>query len=180
MEKVKQQHYVPRMYLNRFGYISHGAKKITVLKLDDGIVLENQRTENFASVNYFYDTEKKELMEALCDDFILKPELINDEKLSDKQFVEHALAREESAISKMLDELQKDFSKVHVSPNKSLMIIFLHSLAYRTKYYRDQMDDINNKTQELLNVVCDSLDLDESIRKKTIEENCATGKESQL
>lgn len=180
MEKVKQQHYVPRMYLNRFGYISRGVKKITVLKLDDGVVLENQRAENFASVNYFYDTEREELVKSLCDDLILKSELIDNEKLSDKQFVEHALAREESAISRMLDELQKDLSKIHVSPNKSLMIIFLHSLAYRTKYFRDQMDDINNKTQELLNVVCDSLELDEPTRKKAIEENCATGKETQL
>lgn len=66
MEKVKQQHYVPRMYLNRFGYISRGVKKLTVLKLDDGVVLENQRAENFASVNCFYDAEREELVKSLC------------------------------------------------------------------------------------------------------------------
>lgn len=42
------------------------------------------------------------------------------------------------------------------------------------------MDDINNKKMELLNTACDNLEVDESIRKKTIEENCATGKETQL
>ena len=44
------------MYLKRFGYGDKDDKKITVLKLDRGTVLENQRAENFASANYFYDT----------------------------------------------------------------------------------------------------------------------------
>ncbi len=51
----------------------------------------------------------------------------------DEQFAEHALGREEAAISAMLSELNKDISKIHVTANKSKMIIFLHSLTYRTK-----------------------------------------------
>jgi len=51
----------------------------------------------------------------------------------DEQFAEHALGREEAAISDMLNELNKDISKIHVTANKSKMIIFLHSLTYRTK-----------------------------------------------
>ena len=120
------------MYLKRFGYGDKDDKKITVLKLDRGTVLENQRAENFASANYFYDTNREQLVEALYDDLLMNPELLNSEKLSDEQFVEHALAREEAAISNMLNQLQEDLSKIHESPNTSLMIIFLHSLAIGT------------------------------------------------
>ena len=46
------------------------------------------------------------------------------------------------------------------------MIIFLHSLAYRTKAFRDLMDDINNKTVEFLNTMCDNIGLDEDTKRK--------------
>lgn len=39
MEKVRRQHYVPRMYLKRFGYGNIGDEYISVLKLDNGTVL---------------------------------------------------------------------------------------------------------------------------------------------
>ena len=168
------------MYLKRFGYGSKKDKKITVLKLDEGTILENSRVENFASANFFYDTYKEHLVEALHDDLVMIPELFNSEKLSDEQFVEHALAREEVAISNLLDDLQENLSKVHKSTNTSLMIIFLHSLAYRTKAFRDLMDDINNKTVEFLNTMCDNIGLDEDTKRKSIKENCATGKDTQL
>lgn len=180
MEKVKHQHYVPRMYLKRFGCGDKEDKKITVLKLDEGTVLENRRAENFASANFFYDTNREQLVEALYDELVMNPELFNSEKLSDEQFVEHALAREEAVFSNMLNELQEDLSKVHESPNTSLMIIFLHSLAFRTKYFRDQMNDVNNMTTEVLNTMCDNLGLDGDARRKVIEKNCTKGKGTQL
>ena len=84
----------------------------------------------------------------------------------DEQFAEHALGREEAAISDMLNELNKDISKIHVTANKSKMIIFLHSLTYRTKKFRDQMDAINDKTVEFLTAICDNMELDEETKKK--------------
>lgn len=111
MEKVKRQHYVPRMYLKRFGYGSKDNERVTVLKLEDGSILENQRVENFAAVNYFYDIDGEQLKEILREDLSVYPELCNSEKLFDEQFAEHVLAREEAAISNMLNELQKDMSK---------------------------------------------------------------------
>ena len=101
----------------------------------------------------------------------------------DEQFAEHALGREEAAISDMLNELNKDISKIHVIANKSKMIIFLHSLTYRTKKFRDQMDAINainDKTVEFLTAICDNMELDEETKKKTIEVNCSKGKNTQL
>ena len=180
MEKVRRQHYVPRMYLKRFGYGNIGDEYISVLKLDNGTVLDNRKVENFAVANYFYDADKEQIAEILKEDLKVFPELCDNENLSDGQFTEHALAREESAISKMLNELQEDLSRIHLSSNRNLMVIFLHSLAYRTKQFRDQMDAINNKTEKWLNSICDNLGLDEETKKKTIETNCSTGKNTQL
>lgn len=153
MEKVRRQHYVPRMYLKRFGYGNIGDEYISVLKLDNGTVLDNRKVENFAVANYFYDADKEQIAEILKEDLKVFPELCDNENLSDGQFTEHALAREESAISKMLNELQEDLSRIHLSSNRNLMVIFLHSLAYRTKQFRDQMDAINNKTEKWLNSI---------------------------
>ena len=164
MEKVRRQHYVPRMYLKRFGYGNIGDEYISVLKLDNGTVLDNRKVENFAVANYFYDADKEQIAEILKEDLKVFPELCDNEKLSDEQFTEHALAREESAISKMLNELQEDLSRIHISSNRNLMVIFLHSLAYRTKQFRDQMDAINNKTEKWLNSMCDNLGLDEETK----------------
>ncbi|WP_028086650.1 DUF4238 domain-containing protein [Dorea longicatena] len=180
MEKVRRQHYVPRMYLKRFGYGNIDDEYISVLKLDNGTVLDNRKVKNFAVENYFYDADKEQIAEILKEDLKVFPELCDNENLSDEQFTEHALSREESAISKMLNELQEDLSRIHISSNRNLMIIFLHSLAYRTKQFRDQMDAINNKTEKWLNSICDNLGLDEETKKKAIETNCSTGKNTQL
>lgn len=180
MGKVRRQHYVPRMYLKRFGYGKKDDEYITVLKLDNGTVLDNRKVVNFAVANFFYDIDKEQLREILKEDLTVFPELCDSEKLSDEQFTEHALSREESAVSKMLNELQEDLSKINESSNRSLMIIFLHSLAYRTKQFRDQMDAINNKTKEVLTSMCDNMGLDEEIKRKTLEANCSTGTNTQL
>lgn len=180
MEKVRRQHYVPRMYLKRFGYGNKDNEYITVLKLDDGTVMDNRKVENFAVANYFYDTNKEQLMEILKEDLEIFSELCDSEELLDEQFTEHTLANEEAAISNMLNDLQEDLSKICISRNRSLMIIFLHSLAYRTKQFRDQMDTINDKTEEVLNSMCDNLGFDEDTKKKTVETNCSVGKNTQL
>lgn len=113
-----------RMYLKRFGYGNIGDEYISVLKLDNGTVLDNRKVENFAVANYFYDADKEQIAEILKEDLKVFPELCDNENLSDDQFTEHVLAREESAISKMLNELQEDLSTIHISSNRNLMIIF--------------------------------------------------------
>lgn len=65
MEKVRRQHYVPRMYLKRFGYGNIDDEYISVLKLDNGIVLDNRKVKNFAVENYFYDADKEQIVEIL-------------------------------------------------------------------------------------------------------------------
>ena len=81
MEKVRRQHYVPRMYLKRFGYGNIGDEYISVLKLDNGTVLDNRKVENFAVANYFYDADKEQIAEILKEDLKVFPELCDNEKL---------------------------------------------------------------------------------------------------
>ena len=68
MEKVRRQHYVPRMYLKRLGYGNIDDEYISVLKLDNGTVLDNRKVENFAVANYFYDADKEQIAEILKED----------------------------------------------------------------------------------------------------------------
>lgn len=53
MDKTKNQHYVPRMYIKRFGYGTEDNPRISVLKKQEGIILHNQNPENFASKRFF-------------------------------------------------------------------------------------------------------------------------------
>ena len=90
IKKTKNQHYVPRMYLKRFGYGTDKKPKISVLFKKDGKVLHNQSPWNFASTNYFYDVPKDILEKVLKNDFDVFPELKDNKYLQDEQFVEHA------------------------------------------------------------------------------------------
>ena len=65
MDKTKNQHYVPRMYIKRFGYGTEDNPRISVLKKQEGIILHNQNPENFASKRFFYDTTEDVLEDVL-------------------------------------------------------------------------------------------------------------------
>ena len=65
MEKTKNQHYVPRMYIKRFGYGTEDNPRISVLKKAEGIPLHNQNPENFASKRFFYDTTEDVIADVL-------------------------------------------------------------------------------------------------------------------
>lgn len=57
MGKVKNQHYVPRVYLRLFCLKYNNRENITVLKKESNQVLRNQSIENFCCEKYFYDTD---------------------------------------------------------------------------------------------------------------------------
>ncbi len=49
MRKTKNEHYVPGMYIKRFGYATEDNPRISVLKKAEGTISHNQDPENFAS-----------------------------------------------------------------------------------------------------------------------------------
>ena len=166
IKKTKNQHYVPRMYLKRFGYGTDKKPKISVLFKKDGKVLHNQSPWNFASTNYFYDVPK---------------DMLKDNKyLQDEQFVEHALSREEGAYNQMLNDLEANSQSIYTEQTRAIFISFVHSLAYRTKSFRDMIDKMNEKTEQVLREMCDNVGLSEEDKANSIKTNCISGQQQQI
>ena len=82
--KVKNQHYVPQMYLERF--TSNG--RMSVWALDDDEIRTRQHPRNYAAKRYFYDEERSELKKHLQEIIELHPETEAVIDQSDEQFVE--------------------------------------------------------------------------------------------
>lgn len=180
IQKTKNQHYVPRMYMKRFGYGAAEKRRMSVLFKDEGKVLHNQNPENYASDKYFYDVSNDLLMELLKNDFKVFPSLKESDNLKDEQFVEHALSREEGTYNQMLDEIEENPQSIYNDKTRAIFISFIHSLAYRTKKYRDILDNINYKTEQVLREMCDNMGLDPKIKKDTIKANCISGQQLQI
>ena len=86
----------------------------------------------------------------------------------------------EGAYRELLDNLETTPEMIYEDKSRARFICFIHELAYRTRSFRDRMDDINSKTEEVLSEMCDNLGLSEEIKRKTIEENCIPGINIQL
>lgn len=177
--KTKNQHYVPQMYIKRFGYGTDDKQKISVLFKDEEKVLHNQNPENFASKNYFYDVPREVLEEALEADFKISPELKSNRYLDDEQFIEHAFSREESQYKIMLDSLIENPELIYTDKTRAIFITFIHGLAYRTKGFRDMIDEGNNKTEEVLRRMCNNLGLNDTETEREIKAHCMSGERQQ-
>lgn len=153
MEKTKNQHYVPRMYIKRFGYGTDDIPKISVLKKQEGIILHNQNPENFASKRFFYDTTEDVIEDVLKWDIEAFPSIKESKFYHDKQLTEHALSRMEGTYKELLDNLEATPEIIYEDKSRARFICFIHELAYRTKSFRDRMDAINSKTEEVLNII---------------------------
>lgn len=129
-KQVKNQHYVPKMYIKRF---SPNGKKISVWKLKENEILTRQEPGKYAVRRYFYDTSEKELRESLEEMAKLYPEAVAKVDVSDEQFVEKALSRVEGAAAAIMDAICEDSSLLFDESNMAALIIFLHELAFRSE-----------------------------------------------
>jgi hypothetical protein len=86
-QKTKNEHYVPQMYIERFGYGSDDKIRISVLFKDNGKIIDNQNPKNYASKRYFYDTTEDVLSEILKHDFKMFPILKDNKNIKDEQFL---------------------------------------------------------------------------------------------
>lgn len=141
--QVKNQHFVPRMYMKRF---SPDQKRFSVWKLSDDCILTRQRPENYAARRYFYDASKEELKEALAEMSKLYPDAVPIIDAADEQFVEKGLSRMEADLTAILDLITRDHNALYDETNLQKLIIFLHDLTYRSEKYRDRLDDIRQQT----------------------------------
>ena len=137
--KIKNQHYVPRMYLNRF--LSDG-KRICVWNLMNDEIMTRQQPGNYAAKRYFYDASETELKKALTELAELYPLAIEGVDFSDQQFLEKALSRIESDVAVVLDSINVNFEELYTETNMRKLIIFIHSLTYRSEKYRNSMETV--------------------------------------
>lgn len=141
--QVKNQHYVPRMYLKRF---APDQKRLCVWNLMSDKILTRQRPENYATKRYFYDANKEELKRALAEMSKLYPDAMPIIDAADEQFVEKGLSRMEADASNILELIDKDHALLYDDTIMQKLIIFLHDLAYRSEKYREQLDSIREQT----------------------------------
>jgi hypothetical protein len=153
--QVKNQHYVPRMYIKRF---SPDKKRICVWNLMKDTILIRQRPENYAAKRYFYDASKAELKQALEEMAKLYPNAVPIIETAD--------------VSKILDLICNDYEALYDEINAQKLIIFLHDLAYRSEKYRDQLDNIREQTLMHLEKM--------GIAAEQVEGMDKTGKDKQL
>lgn len=146
--KVKNQHYVPRMYLKRF--LPDG-KRFCVWNLMNDDILTRQQPSNYAAKRYFYDAKEDELKKALTEMGKLYPDSIDNIDFSDEQFLEKALSRVEADADKILDLISENHKELYNETNMQKLIIFLHELAYRSEKYRSNMENIREQMLVSLN-----------------------------
>ena len=145
--KVKNQHYVPRMYLKRF---SPGQKRICVWNLMKDEILTRQQPVNYAAKRYFYDANESELKKALAEMGKTYPDLVSNIDFSDEQFLEKALSRVEADAGTIMDLISENPEQLYNEANMQKLIIFLHELTYRSEKYRSSMENIRNQTLSFL------------------------------
>lgn len=167
--QVKNQHYVPRMYMRRF---SPDQKRICVWNLMKDTILTRQRPENYAAKRYFYDADTVELKQALEEIAKLYPDAVPIIDAADEQFVEKGLSHVEADVSKILDLICNNHKALYDEVNMQKLIIFLHDLAYRSEKYRDQLDNIIKQTLMHLEKM--------GITAEQVERMDKTGKDNQL
>lgn len=145
--QVKNQHYIPRMYLKRFGTTG---EKINVWDIRRGVILPNQNAQNFAARRYYYDAPKNALTDVLLEIRELFPDEIDSLlKSGNEQIVENALGRSESELVHILDQLNYDPAIMYKSQSMSKIIVFLHDLAYRSEAFRIATNKVQKATGNL-------------------------------
>ena len=167
-KSVKNQHYIPKMYIKRF---SPNEKKVCVWKVKENEILTRQEPSKFASRRYFYDASAQELRESLAEIAELFPEAVAKVDFDDEQFLEKALSRVEGAAASIMDAICEDGSVLFDETNMATLVIFLHELAFRSEKYRTTIDNTRSQLLTFLK----TLGVEE-----TVEELRMTGKEIQM
>ena len=158
--------------LNDSGMVQKITQGYSVLKKQEGIILHNQNPKNFASKRFFYDATEDVIEDVLKWDIEAFPSIKESKFYHDEQLTEHMLSRMEGTYKELLNNLEAVPEIIYEDKSRVRFICFIHELAYQTKSFRDRMDAINSKTEEVLNKMCDNLGLSEDTKRKTIEENC--------
>lgn len=140
-DRVKNQHFIPQSYLNRF--TENG--RIAVFKKEDSTILSNQNPRNFASERYYYDVNENEWTYLIQNLQKNHPDVTF---LYEDQPIEHFLSRVEADMKVLLDDIASNPDLLAKAETRIRMACFFHLASYRSKNYRDKIDRINKQTYD--------------------------------
>lgn len=146
---TKNQHIVPQSYINRFA--ENG--KISVYFREDGRLLSNQKSRNYAADRYYYDASREELETLMREQVELNLEIKQHIDWNDPQLIEHYFSRSEASAKELFDRIEQDPGVLDASGSVAKIVIFLHDLAYRNRSYRDDIARINATTYETMSAM---------------------------
>lgn len=147
MNKVKNQHHVPKMYLKRF---SDDGEHIDVWNIQNDAIIPHQKPSGYATKSYFYDTDVATLKSALAEMEEYYKSDFTSAINADEQFVEHGFVHSEGEMAAVFRDIDANHSLLHRETIRSKLTIFIHDLAYRTEAFRDQMDTVHDITEAAL------------------------------
>ena len=142
---VKNQHYIPQMYLKRFCEANNQLYAYDKLKRKGFYNLPRA----YAHEKYFYDLDPNTLLQML-ETYYPFIDSASRENLSQTQAIEKMLGRLEGAADSVLDKLNDDPSVLSDEDTQITLVHFLHSLSIRTVAQRSQIENIHHQTADWL------------------------------
>lgn len=144
---VKNEHYVPRFYLNKFA----NNNKIYAYDLENNNLFPTN-INKIGCNNYFYDIDSDSLKEGLKEykKIYNIPDEVFEKECEDIQFIEKALSRLEDKFSVLLSKFETDHSIINDEEFLRTLFLFLHAQSIRTKGFRDRLENIASQTKKWL------------------------------
>jgi len=158
------QHYIPKFLIRRFAEEKFGVCVYLILK--DRILI-NQNPRNFAACRYMYNLDETELKEVLEQFILFYPQIVNALDFSDPLFIEKYFSRIEGEVNQLFTRILQQDHLVLSLEDKFKLIIFLHDLAYRTKFYRETLDMIAENSNSIINDIGKANNMTEKELKKS-------------
>ena len=142
---VKNQHYIPQMYLRRF--CCENNQLYAYDKLTGQGFYNSPRA--FAHEKYFYDVDSDALLQ-LLETYYPFIDPVSRRKLSQTQAIEKMLGRLEGDANLVLDKLNNDPLALFNKDVQIILLLFLHALSIRTVAQRSQIENIHHQTVDWL------------------------------
>lgn len=137
---VKNQHYIPQMYLKRFCGVNNQLYAYDILKKQGCYNLPRA----YAHKKFFYDLDPH-TMQIMLEEYYPYIDPMSREKLSQTQTIEKMLGRIENATNSALNKLIDDPSALLDENVQITLIHFLHSLSLRTVAQRSQIENMHHQ-----------------------------------
>lgn len=165
---TRKQHYIPQFLIKKFAE-DDGSLSLFLLK--ENKLLTEQNPRNFAQIKDMYNIKKEDLIEMLRYIEIIDPNAFNRIDFNDPIFVEKYFSRVEYNASKLINRILHHDQLILSLSDKLVLFLFLHDLAYRTKFYRDVRFSITQKSNEIISDIARANNFSDEQKEDNLLEN---------